>query len=114
VNPQENGSRCDVSFLALSKGEQSILVNFKEIRDFTIHDYETAALEEATHRGKIKKSPYNVLTVDYRQSGLGSNSCGEEQLPPYVVGVEDFEIGLEIRGVEKGSIIEESKFFRAR
>ena len=36
--------------------------------------------------GKIKKSPFNVLTIDYRQSGLGSNSCGEEQLPAYRVG----------------------------
>ncbi len=114
VYPQENGSRCDTSFLALTKGNQSILFNFKEIRDFTIHDYETSALEEATHRGKIKKSPFNVLTIDYRQSGLGSNSCGEEQLPAYRVGVEDFEIQLEIRGVHKDHLVEESKYFRAR
>lgn len=114
VYPQENGSRCDTSFLALTKGEQSILFNFKETRDFTIHDYETSALEEATHRGKIKKSPFNVLTIDYRQSGLGSNSCGEEQLPNYRVGIEDFEIGLEIRNVHKDNIVEESKYFRAR
>ncbi|WP_043930543.1 glycoside hydrolase family 2 TIM barrel-domain containing protein [Bacillus sp. EB01] len=114
VYPQENGSRCDTSFLALSKGDRSILVNFNELRDFTIHDYETEALEEAKHRGKIKKSPYNVLTIDYRQSGLGSNSCGEEQLPPYRVGVEDFEIGLEIRVIQKGSLVEESKYFIAR
>jgi evolved beta-galactosidase subunit alpha len=114
VYPQENGSRCDTSFLAVSKGNQSILFNFKEIRDFTIHDYETSALEDAMHRGKIKKSPFNELTIDYRQSGLGSNSCGEEQLPAYRVGVEDFEIGLEIRSIPKDDLVEESKFFRVR
>ncbi|MBA9028143.1 glycoside hydrolase family 2 TIM barrel-domain containing protein [Peribacillus huizhouensis] len=114
VYPQENGSRCDTSFLALTKGNQSILFNFKELRDFTIHDYETNALEEAKHRGKIEKSPYNVLTIDYRQSGLGSNSCGEEQLPKYRVQIEDFEIGLEIRRIHNEDLIEESKFFRAR
>lgn len=114
VYPQENGSRCDTSFLALTKGNQSILVNFTELRDFTIHDYETNALEEAKHRGKIEKSPFNVLTVDYRQSGLGSNSCGEEQLPQYKVGIEDFEIGLEIRRIEKENLVEESKLFRAK
>lgn len=114
VYPQENGSRCDTSFLAVTKGNQSILFNFKEIRDFTIHDYETSALEEATHRGEIKKSPFNVLTIDYRQSGLGSNSCGEEQLPNYRVGIEDFEIGLEIRNVQKDDLVEESKYFRVR
>ncbi|MEC1524527.1 glycoside hydrolase family 2 TIM barrel-domain containing protein [Neobacillus niacini] len=114
VYPQENGSRCDTSFLALTKGNQSILFNFKEMRDFTIHDYETSALEEATHRGKIKKSPFNVLTIDYRQSGLGSNSCGEEQLPAYRVGVEDFEIQLEIRSIQRNNLVEESKYFRAR
>ncbi|WP_342433226.1 glycoside hydrolase family 2 TIM barrel-domain containing protein [Neobacillus sp. FSL H8-0543] len=114
VYPQENGSRCDTSFLALTKGNQSILVNFKELRDFTIHDYETSALEEATHRGTIKKSPYNVLTIDYKQSGLGSNSCGEEQLPSYRAAIEDFEIGMEIRKIHSDGLVAESKFFRAR
>ncbi|MFJ7727463.1 glycoside hydrolase family 2 TIM barrel-domain containing protein [Neobacillus sp. NPDC097160] len=114
VYPQENGSRCDTSFLALTKGSQSILVNFKEVRDFTIHDYETSALEEAKHRGNIQKSPYNVLTIDYQQSGLGSNSCGEEQLPQYKVKIEDFEIELEIRSIHKDTLVEESKFFKVR
>lgn len=114
IYPQENGSRSDTSYFALTKGDQSILFNFKEIQDFTIHDYETEDLEEAKHRGNIKKSPYNVVTIDYKQSGLGSNSCGEEQLPPHKVGIEDFEIGLEIRKIKSENLIEESKYFRAK
>ncbi|ETI66254.1 glycoside hydrolase family 2 TIM barrel-domain containing protein [Neobacillus vireti] len=114
VYPQENGSRCDTSFLAVAKGEDMYLVNFKEEHDFTIHDYETSSLEEAKHRGNIKKSAYNVLTIDYKQSGVGSNSCGEEQLPPYRVGVEDFHLQFEMRKVKKGNLVEESKFFIAR
>ncbi|MCP3739554.1 glycoside hydrolase family 2 TIM barrel-domain containing protein [Rossellomorea sp. BNER] len=114
IYPQENGSRCDTSFLSLSKGDQSFLINFKELKDFTIHDYETSALEEAKHRGEIKKSPFNVLTIDYRQSGLGSNSCGEEQLPQYRVGMDDFEIQLEIRRIMREDLVEESKVFRVR
>lgn len=114
VYPQENGSRCDSSFLAVSNGENAFLINFKENRDFTIHDYVTSALEEAKHRGKIEKSPFHVLTIDYRQSGVGSNSCGEEQLPEYRVAVEDFDIQFEIRKISKNDLVEESKFFRAR
>jgi len=114
VYPQENGSRCDTSFLALAKGDHKYLINFKEEYDFTIHDYETSALEEAKHRGNIKKSPFNVLTIDYKQSGVGSNSCGEEQLPPYRTVIEDFRLQFEIRKIEKDSLVEESKFFTAR
>ncbi len=114
VYPQENGSRCDTSFLAVANGEDMFLVNFKEDYDFTIHDYESSALEEAKHRGNIKKSPYNVLTIDYKQSGVGSNSCGEEQLPPYRVGVEDFHLQFEMRKIAKDNLVEESKFFTAR
>ncbi|MBM7587223.1 evolved beta-galactosidase subunit alpha [Bacillus pakistanensis] len=114
VYPQENGLRSDASFLALSKEDESFIINFKELKDFTIHDYETSALEEAKHRGEIKKSPFNVLTIDYRQSGLGSNSCGEEQLPKYRVRIEDFMIELEMRKIKKDDIVEESKFFRVR
>jgi evolved beta-galactosidase subunit alpha len=112
VYPQENGSRCDTSFLAVAKGEQAYLFNFNENRDFTIHDYETDALEEAKHRGKIKKSPFHVLTIDYRQSGVGSNSCGEEQLPSYRVDLRDFAIHFELRKVQKSHLVEESKYFR--
>jgi evolved beta-galactosidase subunit alpha len=114
VYPQENGSRCDTSFLAVAKGDDMYLINFKEDYDFTIHDYETSALEEAKHRGKIKKSPYNVLTIDYKQSGVGSNSCGEEQLALYRTGVEDFYLQFEMRKIRKGSLAEERKFFTAR
>ncbi|WP_010676804.1 glycoside hydrolase family 2 TIM barrel-domain containing protein [Bacillus timonensis] len=114
VYPQENGARCDTSFLTLAKGEHTYLINFKEEHDFTIHDYETGALEEAKHRGNIKKSPFNVLTIDYKQSGVGSNSCGEEQLPPYRTVIEDFRLQFEIRKIEKDHLVEESKFFTAR
>ncbi|EKN65609.1 glycoside hydrolase family protein [Neobacillus bataviensis LMG 21833] len=114
VYPQENGSRCDTSFLALAKGDHEYLINFKEEYDFTIHDYETSALEEAKHRGHIDKSPFNVLTIDYKQSGVGSNSCGEEQLPPYRTVIEDFHLQFELRKVQKDLLVEESKFFTAR
>lgn len=114
IYPQENGSRCDTSFLAVSKGEQAFLINFKEQRDFTIHHYETSSLEEAKHRGMIKEAPFHVLTIDYRQSGLGSNSCGEEQLPAYRVAVEDFEIQFEMRKIDKKNVVEESKIFKVR
>jgi evolved beta-galactosidase subunit alpha len=112
VYPQENGSRCDTSFLSLAKGEHAFLINFREQRDFTIHHYETSSLEEAKHRGRIKESPFHVLTIDYQQSGLGSNSCGEEQLPAYRVSVEDFEIEFEMRKIDKKNVVEESKYFR--
>ncbi|WP_342537643.1 glycoside hydrolase family 2 TIM barrel-domain containing protein [Sporosarcina sp. FSL K6-1540] len=111
VYPQENGSRCDSSFLAVANDKQAYLINFKETYDFTIHDYETSALEEAKHRGNIKKSPFTVLTIDYKQSGVGSNSCGEEQLPPYRTVIQDFNLQFELRKIDKSSLVEESKFF---
>lgn len=111
VYPQENGSRCDSSFLAVANDKQAYLINFKETYDFTIHDYETSALEEAKHRGNINKSSFSVLTIDYKQSGVGSNSCGEEQLPPYRTVIEDFHLQFEIRKIDKSNLVEECKFF---
>ena len=109
VYPQENGARSECDFLALSREKESILFSFHEKRDFTLHDYETEALEKAAHRGEIKRSPYSVLTLDWKQSGLGSNSCGEEQLPPYRVTVEDFSLSFDMRRVQKEDIIKESR-----
>ncbi|WP_229106671.1 glycoside hydrolase family 2 TIM barrel-domain containing protein [Paenibacillus sp. 1001270B_150601_E10] len=109
VYPQENGNRTDVKWFSVANQEKSLLFKSKHSCELTVHDYTTEALERAKHRHEIDKSPYQVIHIDYMQTGLGSNSCGQEQLPPYKLGLQPFGIDIEWSVVQAGSEIQESK-----
>ena len=49
-----------------------------------------------------------IIHLDYRQSGLGSNSCGEEQLEKYKVKREDFVMAFRLQIVEDGCELKEA------
>ena len=48
-------------------------------------------LTEKAHNYELEESPYTVLCVDYRQSGIGSNSCGPMLAEEYQLNEEEFE-----------------------
>lgn len=100
VKPQENGHREDVKWLALGNQTENLLIQAKKSFGMDVHDYTMEALEAAMHPQEIGKSENIILHLDARHSGVGSNSCGEEQLPAYRTKIEDFNIGFTIRIVE--------------
>ena len=53
--------------------------------------YTQEELTEKAHNYELEESPYTVLCVDYRQSGIGSNSCGPELAEEYQLNEEAFE-----------------------
>lgn len=109
VYPQENGHREQVKWFSLTDGKEGLLIKAANPVGINVHDYTKEALEKAAHMGCIEKCEDIVVNIDYRQSGLGSNSCGEEQLEPYRVGLEDFKIHLEFSQVKAFDEIAESK-----
>jgi hypothetical protein len=109
VYPQENGNRTDVKWFSMSDQEASLLFKSRRSCELTVHDYTTEALERAKHRHELEKASYHVVHIDNMQSGLGSNSCGEEQLPPYKLGLQPFEIDVEWSVVAPGTEISASK-----
>lgn len=109
VYPQENGNRTDVKWFSLADHGDSLLFKSRHRCELTVHDYTTEALERAKHRHELETAPYHVVHIDYMQTGLGSNSCGEEQLPSYKLGLQPFEIDVEWSAVAAGDEIRASK-----
>ncbi len=95
--PQEHGNRTEVRYVAVS-GEKSGLIasavshNF----EFTASHYTGTDLFAAWHWNEIEKRPETVLCLDYRQRGLGTQSCGPDTLEKYKLypGVYSFEFKL--------------------
>lgn len=96
IYPQENGARSETEWFQLSDDEQTINFELKQPYTVTIHDYTKEQLESAKHTDELEKSEYTHVSIDYKQTGLGSNSCGQDQLLQYRTKIEPFEIDFTI------------------
>ena len=65
-------------------------------------NYTDESLEKAAHPQEIEKSDDVILHLDYLHSGLGSNSCGEEQQEAYKVKRQNFSMAFRMKIVDKG------------
>lgn len=92
IFPQENGARTQVKWAELTdpNTKERLRFAFTQATTFTVHDYSRKALEDAKHIDELKRSPQNYLTLDVFHSGLGSNSCGQEQYEYDKARFEDF------------------------
>lgn len=97
VYPQENGARTKVKWSELhTKTGNKIGFRFNKPVTFTAHDYTRKSLEEAKHTDELQRGGDTEITIDINQSGLGSNSCGQEQYEKDKVTFEDFELSFDI------------------
>lgn len=80
--PQENGNRTDVRWLVLTNGEGSGLsVAASRPIDMALRPYSDEMLQATSHRCDLIRDPNRLyLHLDYRNSGLGSGSCGPAAL----------------------------------
>jgi beta-galactosidase len=57
---------------------------------FNASYYTQEELASKAHNHELVKSGCTVLCVDYKQSGVGSNSCGPQLLPQYRLDEAEF------------------------
>ncbi|WP_066250039.1 beta-galactosidase subunit alpha [Neobacillus drentensis] len=97
VKPQENGNRSDCDWVSLSDNQSNGLIFIADDKfDFSASTFEVSDLELAKHTVDLKPRDYVVLNIDYKQNGLGSNSCGQDQLEKYRCKFEDFSLSFRI------------------
>ena len=51
--------------------------------EFNVSHYSTEMLMKANHWDELQKSDCTNIRIDYKNSGMGSNSCGPELLEEY-------------------------------
>ena len=80
--PQECGSRADTNkFTVSGKGNgasRKIKIRSEKTFSFSVLPYSTLELNAAAHNWQLEKSEKNTVCIDYKMSGVGSNSCGPE------------------------------------
>jgi beta-galactosidase len=98
--PQENGSRYSTEWATVTGADGTgILIAGMDSFSFNISHYTPEDLTEAMHPYELKKRDETILHIDYKMSGLGSNSCGPELLLKYRLVETAFRFRVGIRPV---------------
>ena len=96
--PQAMGNREDVSRVTLSGVDhKGIEITAPNKLSFTALHLTDQDLGAAAHLYQLKPRQETVLSLDYRQMGLGNGSCGPIQLPQYLVPDQPGKLVFTIR-----------------
>jgi len=80
IMPQEHGNHTGCKVLQMAGGLQ---FEADDVFEMQVSAYSTEALTRATHIDELEKNGTVNVRIDYKDSGLGSNSCGPELLEKY-------------------------------
>ena len=103
IMPQENGSHFDCSYVQVSapgasdgadRTAHSITVTSAVPFSMNASPYTAAELTNASHNYELPESDKSVLCIDYRQNGIGSNSCGPELDEKYRFDEDEWVFGF--------------------
>lgn len=81
--PQENGSHFNCDYIKVEGASAGIAAVSEIPFSFNISPYTQEELTEKAHNFELMPSGGTVLCLDYKQSGIGSNSCGPQLLEKY-------------------------------
>ncbi|MBQ8387579.1 MAG: glycoside hydrolase family 2 [Clostridia bacterium] len=85
VMPQEHGNHVATKSLRMKNG-----LSFEaENMEINVSHYTTEMLMQANHWDELEKSDFTNIRIDYKNSGIGSNSCGPALLEKYRLSEKD-------------------------
>lgn len=104
IMPQENGSHYDCSYVKIGSLRENDIKTYMSAHSITVTSavpfsmnaspYTAEELTNAAHNYELPESGKSVLCIDYRQNGIGSNSCGPELDEKYRFDEDEWEFGF--------------------
>ena len=93
VFPQENGSHYNCQYASVG----NLYAKGKKPFSFQASRYSEKELDEKAHNFELVPSDGIYVALDYKQSGIGSNSCGPRLAEKYQIREEKIEWEISIR-----------------
>ncbi|NMO94973.1 glycoside hydrolase family 2 TIM barrel-domain containing protein [Paenibacillus lemnae] len=102
IHPQENGSRYGTEWAVISN-RQGMGLRVEAPKPFSLQalHYTPEDLTAARHDYELTPRRETIVHVDYKMSGIGSNSCGPELGEPYRLDEKAFTFELRLLPVFK-------------
>ncbi|NLK39040.1 MAG: hypothetical protein GX303_02160 [Clostridiales bacterium] len=101
IRPQENSSHSDVKWAIVSSvaGHGLLFATTGQDFIFNASHYSAKTLTETAYRQDLCLSPLTYVYIDYKQAGIGSNSCGPELSPKYLFDEKEFSFSFRLMPV---------------
>lgn len=104
IFPQENGSRSGTKWVSfLDAAGAGLKVTGSEALSFGAHRYTPEELDIARHKHELPRRDEIVVSLDHRQHGLGTASCGPGPLPQYILTPEPWEFTFEFEPMQEST-----------
>ena len=94
VMPQEHGNHIATKLLEIKNG---LTFMAEGTMEFNVSHYTANMLMKANHWDELKKADFTNIRIDYKNSGVGSNSCGPELLEKYRLSEKEIRFAFYIR-----------------
>lgn len=78
IKPQENSSHFGSSYVTLTDNYKNGVLIYADDFSFNASRYTQEELTNKKHSYELQKADFITLCIDYKQSGIGTNSCGPE------------------------------------
>ncbi len=92
VRPQEHGNHTDTKRLEIG----NLIFKTDGQFEFSVSNYGIKMLDQATHTDELQKDGFVHLRIDYKNSGLGSHSCGPELAERYRLSEKEICFGFTV------------------
>ena len=96
LRPQENGSHYDCDYVTLHNTDVSLTAASAVPFSFNASVYTEEELTKKAHNYELEESNHTVFCIDYRQNGIGSNSCGPDLLEKYRLDETEFTFAFRL------------------
>lgn len=97
LRPQENGSRYDCDYVMVSGAGAALKAYGETTFSFNASPFTQEELTKKRHNYELIPCGSTVLNLDYRQNGIGSNSCGPRLRECYRLSTERFTFSLNLK-----------------
>ncbi len=101
TRPQENSSHYGCEYMTLTDGCVKFRFEAEGNLSFNASEYTEEELAGKRHNFELEKCADNVICIDYRMAGVGSNSCGPALSEKYRLPLPRFEAEFKISLLEK-------------
>ncbi|MGM9653028.1 MAG: glycoside hydrolase family 2 TIM barrel-domain containing protein [Eubacteriales bacterium] len=97
VRPQENSSHADCRWARVSSVAGHALFFFGDNFTFNASHFTPEQLTNTAHAYELKPNRETTVLVDYKQAGIGSNSCGPQLAEQFRFSEKEFSYTIRIK-----------------
>ncbi len=91
VKPQENSSHCGCKYMNLISDTMKVRFEAGKEFSFNASEYTQEELSAKRHNYELEKCEDNVICIDYKMAGVGSNSCGPMLAEKYRIELPELD-----------------------